>query len=155
TVSRYEIEKSGGTYRVKKATPLVTKGDLADFRPFSLAVDSDRASLWLVDWAFDGWLADGPKTGRLFRLRYEGPDRVTPAPGPEQDSPSSLLAALAHPALSMRMTAQRKLSQQGEKEASALIARLGKTDAGPGRLHALWALDAIGTPEARRAIHSA
>ena len=30
---------------------------MPDFRPFSLAVAGDGASLWLVDWAYSGWLA--------------------------------------------------------------------------------------------------
>src|SRR4051794_14731869 len=34
TVSRYEVERAGGTFALKKTTPLVTKGELADFRPF-------------------------------------------------------------------------------------------------------------------------
>src|SRR5262249_19726068 len=148
-------EKAGGTFILKKSTPLGTKGELADFRPFSLAVDSDRARIWLVDWAFDGWLAEGPKTGRLYRLRYEGSDRVTPAPAPQGDAPASLFAALDHPALSVRMAAQRSLSRRGVTEVSALAVRLKASEPGPGRLHALWALDAIGTDDARRAIRAA
>ena len=46
-----------------------------------MAVAHDGASLLLVDWAFNGWLADGPKTGRLYRLTYVGPDRAPPPPG--------------------------------------------------------------------------
>ena len=62
TVDRYEVKKAGGTFTVARHTPFVTKGAVKDFRPFSLAVAGDGASLWLVDWAYDGWLADGPQS---------------------------------------------------------------------------------------------
>lgn len=152
-VFRYEIERSGGTFALKKKSPFVTKGNLDDFRPFSMAVSGDGASLWLVDWAFNGWLADGPKTGRLYRLTYEATDRVPPSPRPGQDADSAArLAALDHPALSVRLESQRALATLGPKEVAPLIARLKREDPVAGRLHALWALDAIGTPEARAAI---
>ena len=67
TVSRFEIRKAGGTFAVTRRSTLVSKGDSPDFRPFSLAVSADGASLWLVDWAFDGWLAGRSRTGRLYR----------------------------------------------------------------------------------------
>ena len=36
TVFRYVLEKSGGTFKVAKKEAFVTKGDLGDFRPFSI-----------------------------------------------------------------------------------------------------------------------
>src|SRR6185437_12434851 len=95
-------------------TPFVTKGDLSDFRPFSLAVAPDGSGFYLADWAFNGWLADGPKTGRLFKLTYSGAGR--PAPRPAGNDARALLASLDHPALSVRLSAQRALSRRGDWE---------------------------------------
>ena len=75
TVFRFEIKKAGGTFALTRRTAFVSKGDVPDFRPFSLAVAADGQGLWLVDWAYNGWLANGPRTGRLYRLRYTGPSR--------------------------------------------------------------------------------
>ncbi len=152
TVFRYVIEPRDGTYQVKRREPFVTKGALADFRPFALAVSADGASLWLVDWAFDGWLADGPKTGRLYRLTM---DQAAPAPRPTGADPAVRLAALDHPARAVRLESQRMLARLGDEQVGPLVDRLKRTGPEPGRLHALWALDAINTPEARRAIREA
>ncbi|MDR3637524.1 MAG: HEAT repeat domain-containing protein [Isosphaeraceae bacterium] len=156
TVFRYKLEKSGGTFRLKgKRTPFVTKGAVRDFRPFSLAVTNDGTGFWLVDWAFDGWLADGPQTGRLYRLSYNGPERVAPVLRPSGDGPAAWQRALDHPALSVRLESQRRLVRRGVAEVEPLANRLRQETPRAGRLHALWALDAIGTPEARRAILAA
>ena len=154
TVFRYEIAPAGGTFRVVKRTPLVEKGDLADFRPFSIATGADGASLYLVDWAFNGWLADGPKSGRLFRLGYTGADRVTPTPRPTGTEPARRIEGLDHPSLSARLESQRVLASRGAGAVKPLVPRLKEAGSGPGRVHSLWALDAIGTPEARLAIRS-
>jgi len=62
TVFRLELCKAGGTFAVARRTPLVTKGEVADFRPFSMAVAADRTSFYLVDWAYNGWLDAGART---------------------------------------------------------------------------------------------
>ena len=155
TVFRYAIEPSGGTFRVKSKTAFVTKGDLSDFRPFSLAVSNDPRSLYLVDWAFAGWLADGPKTGRLFRLAYTGDDRPTLGPRPTGIDAAALIGALDHPALSVRRDAQVMLAKKGAGALPALSKRLAETSPETGRIHAIWTLDAINTPEARKAIRGA
>ncbi|HZW31782.1 MAG TPA: HEAT repeat domain-containing protein, partial [Isosphaeraceae bacterium] len=139
---------------VTRRTALVTKGEVEDFRPFSLAVSTDGASLWLVDWAFNGWRAAGPRTGRLYRLRYSGAGPARPAPRPSGRDPAIRLRALDHPALAVRLESQRLLAGLGPAAIPVLADRL--TSGGPeaGRLHALWALDAIGGPEVRRIIGS-
>ena len=81
TVFRFEIKKAGGTFALTRRTAFVSRGDVPDFRPFSLAVAADGQSLWLVDWAYNGWLASGPRTGRLYRLRYTGSSRPCPLRG--------------------------------------------------------------------------
>jgi len=187
-VHRYEVAKAGGTFRLARREPLVEKGDLADFRPFAIAAEPDGSSFLLVDWAFNGWLSPGPKTGRLFRLTYEGADRVIRTPGfplagsaartsisgpigevraadPARVKAGSRgtagpdlaarVASLDHPALAVRLESQRLLAAKGSGAVGPLAARLGRRDGSTGRVHALWALDAIGTPEARRAIRPA
>ena len=64
----------------------------------------------LVDWAYMGWLADGPKTGRVFRLRYNGGVKSDYEVPIRTDDISGFLFALDHPALSIRRENQRKLS---------------------------------------------
>jgi putative heme-binding domain-containing protein len=154
SVDRYEIKKAGGTFTVARRTPFVTKGEVNDFRPFSIAVAGDRASLWLVDWAYDGWLASGPQTGRVYRLRYTGSNQAAPASRPREDEPSLRITSLDHPALAVRLESQRILARMGTKVVPLLVARLQTAESETGRLHALWALDAIGSGEARRAIDS-
>jgi len=155
TVFRYELEPSGGTFKVKRKTPFVSKGNLSSFRPFSMGVSADGASLWLVDWAYDGWLADGPRTGRLYQLTYEGDDLPKPTPRPAGDDPAERIKALDHPALAVRRESQRVLARTGESQVQPLVARLEQAEPSTGRIHAIWALDAIGTEKARTAIGAA
>jgi putative heme-binding domain-containing protein len=152
TVRRFEIKKAGGTYALAGRSPFVSKGDVRDFRPFSLAVTADGRGLWLVDWAYNGWLATGPPTGRLYRLSYSGAAGGLAATRPTGEDQSTRVRSLDHPALSVRLESQRILERQGAVVVPALIDRLGVREPETGRLHALWALDAIGGPEARRAI---
>jgi len=154
-VDRYVLAREGATFRVERKEPFVQKGGLGDFRPFSIAVDSDRSSLLLVDWAYNGWLADGPKTGRIFRLTYVGKDRVAPRPRHPGSDVAAPLADLDHPALSVRRDAQRRLASRGEAALPHLTRRLVEPRNATGRIHALWALDAIGSPASRRAIREA
>jgi putative heme-binding domain-containing protein len=155
TVFRVTIERAGGTFRVKTKTPLVTRGECDDFRPFSLAVSSDGAALYLVDWAFTGWLADGPKTGRLYRLSHTGANHAAPAPRPSSDDAEIRVGALDHAALAVRLESQRRLSRLGAMGTEILSARLRQPAPETGRLHALWALDAINSAESRGAIRKA
>ena len=149
SVFRYELAPAGATFRLVRREPLMTRGDLADFRPFSIAIDADRSSLLVVDWAFPGWLAAGPRTGRLFRLRYDGDARdIAPKPGPRPavESPASTwLAALDHPSRTIRLEGQRRLASGGE----AVLGEVRKLLVDPkaparARIHALWTLDAAG-----------
>jgi putative heme-binding domain-containing protein len=153
-VFRYEVAPAGGTFRLIRKTPLVEKGDIADFRPFSIATDADGSSFYLVDWAFNGWLADGPKTGRLFRMTYTGSERVEPSPKPVGTDLATRIRGLDHPSMASRLESQRVLASRGAGAVKPLVVRLKEADSGAGRVHALWALDAIGTPEARLAIRS-
>ncbi len=151
-VFRFEIRKAGGTHAVSHRSTLVSKGNVTDFHPFSLAVAADGASLWLVDWAYNGWLADGPQTGRLYRLRPVGAHKAVPAVRPTGQDPAERIKSLDHPALSVRMESQRILARMGPSIVRLLVDRLSAAEPETGRLHALWALDAIGGIAARKAI---
>ncbi len=151
-VIRYDVTRSGGTFAVKSKEYIARKGTLGDFRPFSLAVGDAGNSLYLVDWGFNGFLVDGPKTGRLFRLSYSGRDRVSPSSRPIGDSLTDRLAALAHPALSVRIAAQRALAAHGAESEGPLIEKLKDHGHNLARGHALWALDSIGTSAGRLSI---
>ncbi len=152
TVTRIEIRKAGGTFAIVRRTPLVTKGDVGDFRPFSLTTSADGASLWLVDWAYNGWLDAKAKSGRLYRLSYNGPNAVRPAQRPSGRDATVRLKALDHPALSVRLESQRILAGMGASAVPMLVERLKAGGYEVGRLHTIWALDAIGGAEARHAI---
>jgi putative heme-binding domain-containing protein len=154
SVFRFEIRKSGGTFALVRRTALVSKGAVPDFRPFSLAVTSDGRGLWLVDWAYSGWLASGPRTGRLYRLSYTGSSPAVAAPRLAGHDVTVRLKALDHPALAVRLESQRILASKGPAVVPHLLARLDASEPVTGRLHALWALDAIGGADARRAIGS-
>ncbi|MHB1561386.1 MAG: DUF7133 domain-containing protein, partial [Isosphaeraceae bacterium] len=151
-VHRFAIRKNGGTFAVAGRSAIVTKGPVADFRPFSLAVAADGDGFWLVDWAYNGWLDGRAKSGRIYRLRYGGTDAPRPVARPTGTDRASRLAALDHPALSVRIASQRALASQGASAVPSLVDRLQTGGAETGRIHAIWALDAIGGVEARKAI---
>ncbi|HEY2157126.1 MAG TPA: HEAT repeat domain-containing protein, partial [Isosphaeraceae bacterium] len=176
TVFRYELARAGATFKVVKREPLVTKGGLGDFRPFSIAVDADLNGLILVDWAFNGWLSEGPKTGRVYRLRYQGDDSIPPthpfAPPGDQLSGQAFVSLLRS-AHAVRLAAQRFLVRQSPP-GPLRPELLPNLDLEAGlrwylwdsadnvsvnrvtlKLHAVWRLDAINTPTARAAIRSA
>ena len=135
-VSRYVVEKAGGTFKLKSKEPFVTQGDYPEFRPFSLAVSPDGASLYLVDWGFSIWLAKGPQTGRLYRLTIRRARQVTPAPRPTgTDSRLSSRAGSPCTFGPSRVAASDRCDRQPRGGASR--ARLKAAEPTPGRLHAL------------------
>ena len=177
-VARYELEPNGATFRVVRREPIVERGDLADFRPFSIAPTVDGTGFWVVDWAFNGWLGGGPPTGRLFRLTYTGPDRQPPRRRLQYvPSTECRLALLDNPTLAVRLENQRALAARSDvpRVIDSLCSLLAGQPVPPSvpisaspygepkpleptetiQLHALWALDAINTPTARTAIRTA
>ena len=153
-VIRYKLEKSGGTYRVVSKTPFIKRGGVSDFRPFSIAAAPDGTSFYIVDWAFSGWLADGPKTGRLYKMTYVGRDQIKSSVRPFMNNVSSLLGGLDHPSLPVRLQAQRKLAKIGTVEPVAEFFRNPRAPQ-TGRIHALWALDQMQSNKNRDLILSA
>jgi putative heme-binding domain-containing protein len=154
-VDRIVVRRNGGTFAIAKRTSMVTKGTVDDFRPFSLAVAADGNGFWLVDWGYNGWLDGKVKTGRLYRLRYKGPGASIPTRRPSGQDHAAHVLAMDHPSLSVRLESQRMVARLGPVAVPDLIARLKARGPDAGRLHAVWALDAIGGPEARQAIGTA
>jgi putative heme-binding domain-containing protein len=174
TVFRYQIKPKGGTFEVVSKAPFVTKGEVDDFRPFSICGAGWGTGFYLVDWGYNGWLASGPKAGRLYRLTFEQaipfllpplfPPLEIPVPPTrnqpfgslkKDDSPPEPLwiETLDDSSMTCRLWAQRGLSRYyGSKAVKPLVARLRKPDAPWGRVHAIWALDATDEPEAAQAI---
>jgi putative heme-binding domain-containing protein len=155
TVFRFEIKKSGGTHALMRKTPLVSKGQVADFRPFSLAISSDARDLWLADWGHNGWLAGRVNAGRIYRLHYSGGNVPSSSPRPKSDDIAVRLKSLDHPALTVRLQSQRILTGKGQSAVTPLVERLRSPQPEVGRIHALWALDAIGGERPRSAIRAA
>ena len=153
-VFRFEIRKAGGTFAVTRRTAARHEGGRRRLPPVLAGRRPPTGSgFWLVDWAYNGWLAEGAEDrAALPARRTTGPIAQVPSPRPEWLGPATRLAALDHPALSVRLESQRVLARQGSDAVPDLVARLKKEKPETGRLHALWALDAIGTPEARSAI---
>ena len=147
TVFRVEVAPSGATFRMTRREPFVTAGDVADFRPFSIAPSADGPALYVVDWGVGNWLlagvADRPALPADLRRR--------PTPSRRPRSPRSLDVDAPRPP-EPRRPAPRPAGAGGQGEAAVGAAGrpAARTTASgtQGRLHALWALDAIGTPEA-------
>jgi putative heme-binding domain-containing protein len=181
-VYRYVLKRAGATFEVASKSAFVMKGELADFRPFSMGVGPWGECLYLVDWAYNGWLANGPRTGRLYRLThtdakpYIAPLLAPPIAKPEPPFPLSLksqtrrataggntpagdsiwIERLDDPSPSCRLRAQRGLAREfGPKALQPLITRLKTREPVTGRLHAIWALDALDEPAGRAAIRDA
>ncbi len=152
-VQRIVLRRNGATFAIAGRSSIVTKGKLADFRPFSIANAPD--GFWLVDWAYTGWRDPKVQSGRLCRLRYKGLGQTRPTPRSIGDDRASLLVDLDHPARSVRMETQRALARMGSSAVPDLVQRLQSGGSDLGRTHAIWALDAIGGIEARKAIVAA
>jgi HEAT repeat protein len=146
-VIRFEIRKAGGTFAIARRSSLVTKGMVADFRPVALAATAKGTGFWIVDRG-----EDDARSCRLYLLTYAAADRVLPSPEPQGSDLANRIAALDHPSLSVRLASQRALARHADVAVGHLTLRLQTEQPETGRLHALWALDAIGTAAARQAI---
>ena len=132
------MKKSGGTFRLATCLPFVTKGDVPDFRPFSIVAAADGGGLWLVDWANTGWLTAGRPNGTPLppALHWCRIDRRHSLAPTEVIWPNRI-ASLDHPAL--RSASSRNGScASGNRGNPPLIARLKTTERETGRLHAIW-----------------
>lgn len=140
-----QVRKSAGTCVIENRIPVVQRGTLADFRPSVVATSGSR--LWLID---SGPAAQGG--ARMFRVsRGAGTNAASrPAAATTED----LIARLDDPSRVIRRDAQDQLAAMGGAAVEPLVDRLSRLGPLSGRVHALWALDAIGTPPARAAIRA-
>ncbi len=150
TVFRYTVEPSGGSFRVTSKELFVTAGTVADFRPFSVGPTADGRGLYIVDWGIGNWLVATAKTGRLYRMTYQGTD-VQKLPNYKTD-----LERLDHPAHSARLRAQHSLARKAGDSVDDLVGLLqDERSSTQSRLHAIWTLDQIQGERAEAALRSA
>jgi putative heme-binding domain-containing protein len=155
-VMRVRLQRDGASFRA------ISKEDLfpdppGDFRPVGITPGADGKSIYICDWQHRDEKA-AVDVGRLFKLTWTAPDEAAAKPnwflpaasGKKFDaSTSELIDALSHPSRSVRLTAQRRLSDRHATE--PLLALLRSASATPlARTHAIWALDAIDSGKSSR-----
>ena len=153
---RLRVSRDGATYKIDERVQLNGNDFLTEgtkpFRPVGLAISPDGLSFYLADWNYAGWRAK-TVAGRLLKLTYTGPSLATPKPAwwvaaasgqKFTASIGELVAALRHPAQSVRLVAQRRLAERAAAAVAPLKILLNDTKApAHARWHALWTLDAI------------
>lgn len=163
-VTAVRLERQGSTF--KASDPLELFPDPpADFRPVGICLSADGSSLYLCDWQHRD-NKEKVAVGRLFKLTHSHPLDI-PAPPvwwtnaasgrPITATPEELIEGLSHPARSVRLVAQRRLSDRGQETVPYLTELLLNPKAQVlARCHAVWALDGIDAGESSRsAIRSA
>ncbi len=132
SIVRVRVEREGATFKVAARDDFLRDR----FRPVGLCVSPDGLSFYVTDWAHEGEKNPKAVAGRLLRVRWTGPTNAVPVPAKDID-------ALRHPARSVRLAAQRRLSNAAaEPELRALLADAGAPVL--ARVHALWALETVG-----------
>lgn len=153
---RLTVSRDGASYKVDERVQIDGKDFLtqggAEFRPVGIAVSPDGMSFYIADWNFGGW-RQKKIAGRLLKVTYTGPSLAAPKPAwfvpaasgkPFEATDAELVAALKHPAQSVRLVAQRRLAERGTAVVPALQALLADRKApASARWHAVWTLDAI------------
>src|SRR5206468_2642051 len=122
----------------------------------------DGLGFLVTDWNYGGWkqASEGGKRGRLLRVTWTGKSNATPKPqwfvaaatGKKfTASNDELIAALKHPAQSVRLVAQRRIAERGQEAVAPLLTLLKDAKAPAyARWHAIWALDHIDGGKASR-----
>ena len=157
-VTRVTVVRDGASFRVASSEELFPEPP-DDFRPVGIGGSVDGRSMFICDWQHRDQKAD-VSVGRLWKLSWTGGPEAKAWPkwwqGLAMGRPDTmeaatpeLVAALSHPARSVRLTAQRALVARARRpEGAAITVRLGELLQDPGasgraRKHALWALDGI------------
>ncbi len=157
-VTRVTVARDGAGFRVAGSEELFPEPP-DDFRPVGIGWSVDGRSMFICDWQHRDQKAN-VSVGRLWKLTWTGGPEPKAWPkwwqGLAMGRPDTmevatpeLVAALAHPARSVRLTAQRTLAARARRPDGAPIAgqleELLKDPAASDRArkHALWALDGI------------
>ncbi len=150
-ILRVQLAPDGATFQATSQTDMFLDPP-GDFRPVGICLAPDGASLYVCDWNHTD-TKDVVACGRLLRLTYTGTLAAAPKPkwfvqaatgGSCPATVAELLEALSHPAMSVRLVAQRRLAERGHQSHPDLVALLRDNSAtAVARTHALWALDAI------------
>lgn len=151
-VERFVVARNGGTYKVV-SRDVILKGGPGSLRPVGVQVLADGSGILVADWNFNGWRNDHEDAGRLLKLTWTGKQNATPKPAwyvpaasgkAFEATTAELIAGLSHPAQSVRLVAQRRLTDRGTESAAPLIAVLNDASApNYAKWHAIWALDRI------------
>jgi putative membrane-bound dehydrogenase-like protein len=160
-VLRVRVEREGAAYKVVSRKDLFSDVP-PDFRPVGITPSPDGAAVYICDWQHVD-TKETVEVGRLLKLTYAGathaaakPPWYVPAATGRQFSAETaeLVAALSHPAHSVRMVAQRRLAERGAEAVGPVRAVLARHDSDRrAKWHAIWTLDAVdGGQSARREI---
>ncbi len=157
-VTAVRVQREGSTFKAMETTELFPEPP-ADFRPVGIAPTADGTGLYICDWQHRDDKAK-VTVGRLFRLRHAQATGATNTPSwyiPAASgrgftaSTADLIRGLSDPSRSVRLTAQRRLSERGQEALQPLIDLLQSPKAPSlARCHALWALDGMDGGEAGR-----
>jgi putative membrane-bound dehydrogenase-like protein len=159
---RFVVERAGATYRIAKRDEKFLKGGSQPFRPLGVDITTDGMGFYICDWNFNGWNSKKAyDAGRLLKLTYTGKSMATAKPSwyvpaamgqKFTATTADLIAALSHPARSVRLVASRRTGERGAEAVPGLIALLNDNGAAKeGRWHAIWTLDRIEGGKAGRA----
>lgn len=158
---RLVVERTGATYQVVKRDDKFLKGGTEPFRPLGVCITPDGMGFYICDWNFAGWNSKKLNdAGRFMKLTYTGSSQATAKPkwyipaamGEKFDATTAeLIAALSHPAESVRLVASRRIGERGTEAVAPLIALLNDNTAPKeARWHAIWTLDRIEDGKAGR-----
>ncbi len=167
---RMRVSREGGTYKLDERVQtggldFLSEQGKQPFRPVGIALSPDGMSFYIADWNYGGWRAKNI-AGRLLKITYTGASQAAPKPAWWVAAASGkaftatteeLVAALKHPAQSVRLVAQRRLAERAAA-ATPLLKKLLADVSTPAhaRWHAIWTLDAIdGGKSARKEILAA
>ncbi|HEX8915366.1 MAG TPA: HEAT repeat domain-containing protein, partial [Humisphaera sp.] len=150
-VQRFVVSRAGGTFKVDKMEDFLIPG--GDLRPLGIDTTADGMGFWVTDWGYGGWHQKKPEVGRLIKVTWTGKSMAAPKPAwylpaatgkPFQAPTAELIDALKHPARSVRMVAQRRLTDRLGADPEGTALALGTMIAGgesrTARMHSIWAL---------------
>ncbi len=177
-VTRHVLSRDGSTFRAENSDFLTT--DDPDFRPADVLEDADGSLLvldtgsWYVQHCPTGGIRQSAAQGAIYRIRYSGAARLSDPWGLDIDfqraTPEQLAALLSDARVAVRQRAQQTLVQRGDRSVNALTAVLRRQanavrskvpneggvtradDRAVAARHAIWALSAIGSDQARASL---